>query len=314
VGPIGQPTALAGKENMKKRLITTIALGAVALLGLTSCSVGAETGASGPSNGDKTNLTIGVFNGWPEGEAASYLWKAILEEKGYSVELKGADAGPVFAGLSTGDYDLALDGWLPTTHASYMEKYGDKIEDLGAWNSDAKLTVAVNIDAPIDSLEELAANADKFGNRIIGIEPGAGLTEAVTDKVIPGYGLEKMKFITSSTPAMLTELKAATKSGDNIAVTLWRPQWAYDAFPIKDLKDPKGTLGGAETIHSLGSASFTNDFPALSAWIKGFTMKSELLFSLENVMYNTDGKVDDYMPIVKKWMAEHKDYVDGLTA
>jgi glycine betaine/proline transport system substrate-binding protein len=43
-------------------------------------------------------------------------------------------------------------------------------------------------------------------------------------------------------------------------------------------------------------------------------MKSELLFSLENVMYNTDGKVDDYMPIVKNWMAEHKDYVDGLTA
>jgi glycine betaine/proline transport system substrate-binding protein len=299
---------------MKKRLMTTIALGTVALLGLTACSTGSGSADSGPGNGDKADLTIGVFNGWPEGEAASYLWKTILEEKGYNVELKGADAGPVFAGLSTGDYDLALDGWLPTTHAKYMDKFGDKIDDLGAWNSDAKLTVAVNEDAPIDSLAELAANADKFDNRIVGIEPGAGLTEAMNDKVIPGYGLEKLKFITSSTAAMLTELKAASKSGDNIVVTLWRPQWAYDAFPIKDLKDPKGTLGGAETIHSLGSTSFVKDFPILSKWIKGFTMESDLLFSLENVMYNTDKKVDDYTPIVEKWVKEHQDYVDGLTA
>ncbi len=299
---------------MKKRLITTIAIGAVALLGLSACSAGADNSASGLDNGDKSNLTIGVFNGWPEGEAASYLWKAILEKKGYTVDLKGADAGPVFAGLSTGDYDLALDGWLPTTHASYMKKYGDKIDDLGAWNSDAKLTVAVNKDAPIDSLTELAANADKFDNRIVGIEPGAGLTEAMNKKVIPGYGLEKMKFITSSTPAMLTELKSATESGKNIAVTLWRPQWAYDAFPIKDLKDPKGELGAAESIHSLGSDSFAKDYPTLSKWIKDFKMPSKELFSLENVMYNTNEKVDDYMPIVKKWIKKNQAYVDGLTA
>lgn len=302
---------------MKKRLITTIALGAVALLGLTACSAGTEAGSSsnsGPANGDKTALTIGVFNGWPEGEAASYLWKSILEDKGYDVKLKYADAGPVFAGLSTGDYDLALDGWLPTTHAKYMKQFGNKLDDLGAWNSDAKLTVAVNKDAPIDSLTELAANADKFDNRIVGIEPGAGLTGAMNDKVIPGYGLEKMKFITSSTPAMLTELKAATKEGKNIVVTLWRPQWAYDAFPIKDLKDPKGTLGDAESIHSLGSLSFAKDFPTLSKWIKNFKMESKLLFSLENVMYNNDKDTKDYTPIVEKWIKENQEYVDGLTA
>jgi glycine betaine/proline transport system substrate-binding protein len=299
---------------MKKRLMTTIALGAVALLGLTACSAGSDSADSGPGNGDKGNLTIGVFNGWPEGEAASYLWKAILEKKGYTVDLKGADAGPVFAGLSTGDYDLALDGWLPSTHAKYMEKFGDKIDDLGAWNDEAKLTIAVNKDAPIDSLDELAANADKFGNRLVGIEPGAGETGIVKDKVIPGYGLDKMKFITSSTPAMLAELKSAIKSGDNIAVTLWRPQWAYDAFPLKDLKDPKNTLGDAESIHSLGSASFTKDFPTLAGWIKDFSMDSKLLFSLENVMYNVDEPIDDLMPVVKKWIKKNQDYVDGLTA
>ena len=258
---------------MKRRLFAAIAFAAVTLIGVTACAFRSSTGSSaGPSNGDKASLSIGVFNGWPEGEAASHLWKSILEKEGYSVELKFANAGPVFAGVSTGAYDLALDGSMRTSHADYMTECGDKITDLGAWNSDAKLTVAVNKDAPIDSLDQLAANADKFGNRIVGIEPSAGLTTAMTDKVIPGYGLEKMKFVTSSTPAMLAELKSATGKDENIAVTLWRPQWAYAAFPIKDLTDPKDTLGTAESIHSLASTSFSADYPKLAGRIKDFTL------------------------------------------
>ena len=66
----------------------------------------------------------------------------------------------MFAGVGTGAYGLALDGWLPTTHADYMTECGEKITDLGAWNSDATLTVAVNKDAPIDSIDQLAAKAD----------------------------------------------------------------------------------------------------------------------------------------------------------
>ena len=69
-------------------------------------------------NGDKKDVTIAVFNGWDEGIAASELWKVILDEKGYDVKLQSADVAPVFSGLSTGDYDLTLDTWLPVTHKS----------------------------------------------------------------------------------------------------------------------------------------------------------------------------------------------------
>ena len=220
----------------------------------------------------------------------------------------------MFVGLAKGDYDFALDGWLPMTHADYFEQYGDKIVDLGSWNDDAKLTIAVNADAPIDSLDELAANADAFDGRIIGIEPGAGLTQATEDVVIPAYGLEKMDFITSSTPAMLAELSKALKDGENIAVTLWRPHWAYNAFDIKDLADPEGTLGVAESIHTVTRLGFADDFPEVNAMLDGFKMDSELLFSLEDVMYNTDDEISDYTDVVKAWMAENQDWVDSLTS
>jgi glycine betaine/proline transport system substrate-binding protein len=304
---------------MKKRTIAaSIALGTTAVLGLAACSPpGSSSSAEGETldNGDQAVVDLAVFNGWDEGIAASWLWKTVLEEKGYTVNLKPADVAPVYSGLTTDDYDVVLDTWLPTTHASYIEQYGDDLTDLGAWNDGAKLAVAVNEDAPIDSLAELAANGDLFGGTIVGIEPGAGLTAAVQDETIPTYGLDDLQLQTSSTAAMLTELKSATDAGENIAVTLWSPHWAYDAFPIKDLADPEGTLGDAEGIHSFGGKSFTANFPQLTEWLQGFDMDTETLSSLENAMFNGDEvDGDDYAPVVEKWISENQDYVDGLTS
>jgi glycine betaine/proline transport system substrate-binding protein len=304
-------TAAAGSVRKRLPRRAIIALGTAAVVAVAGTGLAAVTQAAG-GDGGKGEITVAVFNGWPEGEAASYLWKDVLEKKGYTVKFEYADAGPAFAGLSTGDYDVAFDGWLPTTHEAYLKQYGDSLVDLGAWNDEAKLTIAVNKDAPIDSLDQLASHASDFGNRLVGIEPGAGLTEATQKKVIPQYGLGKLDFVTSSTPAMLAELTSAMKKKDNIAVTLWRPHWAYDQFDLKDLKDPKNTLGSAESIHSIASTGFGKKFPEVAGWVKGFKLDSDKLYSLENAMFNS-GKTDDYQPIVAKWITENQAYVDSLT-
>lgn len=297
---------------MMKRLRTGLAVAAAATLALTGCAAGDDEPAT-LANGDQQDITIAVFNGWDEGIAVSELWRAILTEQGYNVTLEYADPAPVYSGISTGEYDLTLDTWLPVTHKSYIERYGSQMTDLGAWNTEAKLTFAVNEDAPITSLDELAGAAEQFGNTIVGIEPGAGLTEITQDAVIPGYGLEGMTYTTSSTAAMLTELSTATSAGENIVVTLWRPHWAYDAFPIRDLEDPQGLLGGAEGIHSFGRIDIRETHPQVATWIESFEMNNDLLYSLENAMFNEyDG--DDYGPVVAEWISQNQDYVDGLTA
>ena len=301
----------------RRNLATGIALFGASALVLTGCAggdAGGDAGDNGSNEGGADRaIEIAVFNGWDEGIAASHLWEAILEEQGYDVELTYADVAPVYAGLANGDFDLVLDTWLPITHADYMEEYGDDVVDLGAWNDEAKLTIAVNEDAPIDSLDELAANADMFGNEIVGIEPGSGLMRITGDDVMPGYGLDGMTLIEASTPAMLAELQSATDAGENIAVTLWRPHWAYNAFPLKDLEDPQGLLGDAEGIHSVSSTAFGDDFPEVNEWISNFEMPSDLLYSLEDAMFNQyDG--DDYDEVVAQWIADNQEYVDGLTS
>lgn len=302
-------TASVGRARLRmpKRALAALGAGLLIVIGGTAVTAASTAG------GDKGEIKVAVFNGWPEGEAASYLWKHVLEREGYRVDFEYADAGPAFAGLSTGDYDVAFDGWLPTTHAQYLKKYGESLTDLGAWNDEAKLTIAVNKDAPIDSLDQLASHADLFGDRLVGIEPGAGLTEATQNRVIPQYGLRKLDFVTSSTPAMLAELTAAMKKGDDIAVTLWRPHWAYDEFDLKDLKDPKNTLGTAESIHSIASKGFAEKFPEVAGWVEKFKLKSDLLYSLENAMFNSGADSGQYDRIVAKWMDGHASYVDSLT-
>ncbi|MCB0910805.1 MAG: glycine betaine ABC transporter substrate-binding protein [Propionibacteriaceae bacterium] len=297
---------------MKKLATALTAAAAATTLFIGGCSSTAPGTTTSESTSDKT-VTLAVFNGWDEGIASSELWKAILEDKGYTVNLEYADVAPLFAGLSTGDYDFATDIWLPTTHASYIDEFGDKIVDVGTWFDQAKLTLAVNEDAPITSLDELAANADAFDNKIIGIEPGAGLTKTVEEKVIPEYGLDKMTFTTSSTAAMLTELKAATDAGENIVVTLWEPHWAYSAFPIRNLEDPKGTLGAAEGIHVYSRTGFADDHAEVAGWLADFTMTPDQLYSLEDLLFNQND-TDDYGPLVKQWISENQDYVDSLTS
>lgn len=311
-------------RNTRRRGATIAATTALALT-LAACGSGDED-TSAESNGgegtaeenggatapeDAEPITIGIHSGWEEGIAASHLWQHILEEQGYTVEMETADAGVVFTGLAEGDYDVNFDTWLPLTHASYLEEYGDDLEELGMWYEEAPLTMAVNEDAPIESLAELAENADAFDNRIVGIESGAGLTAQVQDEVIPTYGLEDMEFVISSTPAMLAELESATDAGDNIVVTLWRPHWAYDAYPIRDLEDPENALGDADDIYAYGTAGFAEEYPDVAEWIDSFQMESEQLHSLENIMFNeNEGNMNDES--VEQWLEENPDFVSSV--
>ncbi|WP_062520046.1 glycine betaine ABC transporter substrate-binding protein [Demequina silvatica] len=299
---------------MKMRSFAPFALAAGAGLVLAGCS-SSEADSDAAASGDAATggeLTLGVFNGWDESVASSLLWQAILEDQGYDVTLEYADPAPTFQALADGDYDLVTDVWLPATHADYLEKFGDDIEELGAWFDSAALTVAVNADAPIDSLADLAEHADEFDNTIVGIEPGAGLTGAV-EGAIPVYGLEGMDFVTSSTPAMLAELDSAMADGENIIVTLWEPHWAYGAYDLKNLEDPEGTLGDAESISTYSRAGLGEDFPEVAQWLADFTMDAELLYDLENQLLAA-GSESDYESVVHAWVAENQEWVDSLTA
>lgn len=312
-----------------RTLKRTLALALGATMALAGCASDGEetpqdptTGAEEAPSGDETEgetgsagepeggaITIGVPAGWDEAVAVSNLWAVYLEDLGYEVDLLDADMGVLYGALAKGDVDIVMDTWLPVTHEDYWVKYGDQLEDLGVWYDDAKLTIAVNSDSPITSLDELAENADLFNNEIVGIDAGAGLTRITQDEVIPTYGLEDMDFLISSTSAMLASLDAAQRAGEDIVVTLWTPHWAYGAYDIRNLEDPEGALGGAESVHTVARQGFTADFPWLAERLTAFEMADEHLADLENLMLN-ENPDRDYQESAAEWLEANADFFD----
>jgi glycine betaine/proline transport system substrate-binding protein len=302
---------------MRKRTTSTlVALGVAALVALTGCaSDGAggtlEMAGKAPSHatgsGDKGTITIGFLPSWTDGRSTAYLLQDQLGKLGYDVKMQTlSDAGPLYAGLSQGDVDIFPSAWPELTQKAYMDTYRGSIDDLGTYYDDARLTIAVPTYSGIDSIDQLKGRGAQFGGKIIGIEPGAGLT-AQTQKMMPEYGLDdEYQLVTSSTAAMLTELKSATDKKQEIAVTLWRPFWANSAFPVKDLKDPKGAMGKPEGLHFLGAKGFAKEHPDAAKLISKIVLDDDQYGSLEDTVVNEFGEGEEPQAI-DAWIRKHGD-------
>src|SRR5699024_5714537 len=122
---------------------------------------------------------------------------------------------------------------------------------------------------------------------------------------------DKLKLVTSSTPAMLSELKKATEAEKPIVVTLWHPHWAYAAYPIKDLKDPDGAMGDKEEIHIVGRQDVADDFPTFRDALSDWTMDDDTLASLEKTVIQEHE--DDPEAGVDEWVKDNEDFVKKMS-
>ncbi|MFE3071272.1 ABC transporter permease/substrate binding protein [Streptomyces sp. NPDC059247] len=273
---------------------------------------GGPAGTTGPNGAHGKKISIGYIP-WDEGIASTYLWKELLERKGYEVDTKQLEAGALYTGLAGGQLDFQTDAWLPVTHAQYWEKYQDKLEDLGSWYGPTSLELAVpSYVEGVDSLADLKGQGDRFKGRIVGIEPSAGMMGILKDKVLKEYGLEgEYEVVDGSTPGMLAELKRAYERKEPVVVTLWSPHWAYSAHDLKKLDDPRGTWGEGDGVHTLARKGFTGDNPEVAAWLKGFELTEKQLTDLEAVIQKT-GKSKE-QEAVRTWLDSEPGLAEKLT-
>lgn len=302
----------------KKHLTGLVALGAAAALALTGCSNGGDTTTpdAGGDNGAAEvsgTITMGFLPAWTDGLSTAYLLQDQLGKLGYDVEMEElSEAGPLYTALAGGDIDMYPSAWSEITHSEYMNEYGDRIEDLGTYYDGAVLTIAVpEYLTDINSLEDLKANADLFDGKIIGIEPGAGLTRVTSTEMMPAYELDEFELVTSSTAGMLATLDTAVAAEEPIVVTLWRPFWAYNSWDLKDLEDPRGGMGESEGLHFLGKLGFAEEFPEAADFISSIRLSDEQYGALEGLV-TSDEFEGDPAGAVQKWLGEYGDQIDWL--
>ncbi|MFI1971003.1 glycine/betaine ABC transporter permease [Streptomyces cinnamoneus] len=309
---------LASAKVLRYRPGTAVATVGVVVLALVAGGVqlvggdgGRQAVAAGENVGQGQRMKLGYFP-WDEAVASTYLWQNILEDRGYKPDVKQLDPGPLYTALAQGQMDVQFDAWLPTTHQQYMERYGDKLADLGAWYGPTSLELTVpSYVKDVDSLADLKGKAGTFGGKIVGIESSAGMMGKLNDKVLKEYGLDgEYKVVSSSTSTMLAELDRAIKKKQPIVTTLWSPHWAYGTYDLKKLKDPKGAWGEGEQIHAVGKKDFARDFPRVAGWLKNFKMSEADLSSLEAaVQKGGKGKEKDS---ARRWLDARPGLIDKL--
>src|SRR5699024_471385 len=146
------------------------------------------------------------------------------------------DVGVQFTGLADGSFDASVGLWLPTTHESYWYEYKDDLEKMSMVTEEVELALTVpSYMEDTNSIEDLVDNKHGIGEdldwKITGINQGAGMMEIKDKDVMPGYGLDEVWDLESSSGAvMATELKSAIEDEEAIVVTLWTPHWTFNQF------------------------------------------------------------------------------------
>ncbi|PYG02797.1 glycine betaine/proline transport system substrate-binding protein [Thioalkalivibrio sp. ALE21] len=284
---------------MKKKLLTTATAAALSL-GMATSAAQAD------------DVRIG-WTAWADAEFITQVADRVIQERlDTGVELVQTDIAPQYAGLAGGDLDMMLMSWQPITHEDYIDEFGDEIVDLGVLYEDAKLGWLVPeylYDLGLTSIEDLQDDEwqNRLNGQIQGIDPGAGLTRLSHD-TIEEYGLD-FDLIEASDAAMTAALDRAIRRDEAIVVTGWSPHWKLGAYELEYLEDPKGALGGAESIHAMSRTGFADDHPEVAAFAGCMNIDIDLLNEYmyladeESTGHAVDKFFNDEAGLVDEWVA-----------
>lgn len=276
---------------------------------VAALAMGAAALASTAAQAQERKINIG-WTAWADAEAVTKLAQKVIQDRfGYEVELTLADIGIQYQGVATGKLDGMLMSWQPVTHQSYMEKVGKDVNDIGPVYTQARLGWVVPTYVPEDqvkSIEDLKKPEvqKKLGGKIQGIDPGAGLMRA-SEETIKQYGLEKYELVSASEAGMLAALERAMRRDEWIVATAWSPHWKFAKWGLRYLEDPKGALGGLETVHKIFRKDFHQDHPEVYDFLNRMVLS---MSDVEGIM--AEAQETSYEQAVDKFIKENKALVD----
>lgn len=266
------------------------ALCAAAMVGMTVFSAHAE----------EKSITVGTMS-WEDLTPITGITKRVLEDAGYTVKVVPfSEWGIAYAALSKGDIQI-LASQTDYVAQDYWDKNKKRLEKISPVSHGLFQGVAVPKYVPIDSMDQLNANADKFGGKIVGIEPGSGLMRD-TANAVKGYDL-KLQLVEGSTAAMTAALKSAVDRKEWIAVTIWEPSWMMQKYDVKFLKDPKGIFPPPQSYYWVGKKGFSAEYPHAREVIASVYVPLADITAINSAV--NDGKTMD--EAVKDWTTSHAD-------
>ncbi|MEZ9232083.1 choline ABC transporter substrate-binding protein [Vibrio amylolyticus] len=166
--------------------------------------------------------------GWTDITATTAVTTELLKGLGYQTKTDLLSVPVTYSSLANGDIDVFLGNWMPTMEGD-IAKYREAgtVETVRANLEGAKYTLAVPkyvYDAGVQSFADLAKHADKFKDRIYGIEPGNDGNRLIQDMIdSDAFGLKDFSLVESSEAGMVSQVSRATRRNQWIVYLGWAP-------------------------------------------------------------------------------------------
>ena len=166
--------------------------------------------------------------GWTDITATTAITTELLKGLGYQTKTDLLSVPVTYSSMANGDIDVFLGNWMPTMEGD-IAKYREAgtVEIVRANLEGAKYTLAVPkyvYDAGVKSFADLAKHADKFKDRIYGIEPGNDgnrLIQSMIDS--DAFGLKDFSLVESSEAGMVSQVSRAARRNQWIVYLGWAP-------------------------------------------------------------------------------------------
>ena len=268
--------------------------------------VGAMATGCGGSSPENQELNLGVATGWDENQVVANMTKILLEEElGYGeVRLTELELGPVFQGVGSGDLDAFQDMWLPNHQAQLSEVENDVVQ-LSPWYQ-GQTEFGIGVPTYMTDVNTIPDLNNTNLTQIIGIEPGAVISEKIPDSVIPTYDLNQ-EYVESSTAGMLSEIERLFNEEEEFAFTPWRPHWMNQKYSengermFKFLGDPEDALeelNDAATISTIVNEDLPDEDPVAYAFMENLRLTEDQVNEIENI------DPQDYAGATRTWLED----------
>jgi glycine betaine/proline transport system substrate-binding protein len=260
--------------------------------------------------------------GWTDIDATNAMSGVVLNALGYKQSVAHLSVPITYQGLKKGQIDAFLGNWMPAQGPLVKQFVDEKsIEVVHPNLSNAKFTLAVPdyvAAAGVHSFADLEKNADKFDNKIYGIEPGApanqNIKKMVDDKA---FGLNGWKLVESSETGMLTQVERAVRDKKWIVFLAWEPHLMNTRFRLVYLDGGDTYFGpnyGGATVNTVARTGYIEQCPNIGRLLKQMTFNVDLENGVIADVLQNKTKLDTAATEALKRHPELvKSWLDGVT-
>jgi len=253
--------------------------------------------------------------GWTDITATTAVTSELLKGMGYTTKTDLLSVPVTYSSMANGDIDIFLGNWMPTMEGD-IAKYREAgtVETVRANLEGAKYTLAVPkyvYDAGVKDFADLAKHADKFKDRIYGIEPGNDgnrLIQSMIDS--DAFGLKDFNLVESSEAGMVSQVSRAVRRNQWIVYLGWAPHPMNSNVEMEYLAGGDDFFGpnyGGANVYTNVRQGYLNQCQNVGQLLKNLEFSLEMENQLMEAILNQNVKP---AKAAQQWLKENPQQVE----